>query len=198
MKRVFCALLLSIVITAFSSGQESGSDILKMAPGADRDYRCEDMVRAVNKLRQLGKDRALAAMEAYCKQSQTGNADIKVIMITKLLFVNPAGWPSPILGRPFPLVKTNGLAQFPIFPLAIYDGVPFLLVEGYEGEGLFDSPFAALNACKSLSMITNDLPETNFEMAAHGILTNSAFMSLYDDRDYIEMTAFIHNQAGRR
>ena len=190
-------LFLAAFCTVSAQTNTSNLDIIKQAPAIDSDYHCRDMVRAVNYLRSVGKDKALAMLRDYCKENYgSGKEDAKVNMICKLLFVNPKGWPRSILGMPVPRVTTNGMVQFPIFPLALSDGVPFMLVSGYQGSGQFDSPLMTLKMCDELSVITEDMPQTNYDSAAHSLVNSTNFSQLYvDPRDTVVMTDFIYTQA---
>src|SRR5437763_1502274 len=63
-------------------------------------YRCEQILPLVNKLRHLGKARALAVLSQYYRESEQSSSaslsrerEANVIVISRLLFVPPtAGW----------------------------------------------------------------------------------------------------------
>jgi hypothetical protein len=119
--------------------EEGESAIVKKAPSIDGDtYKCGEMVQVVNHLRKLGKERSIAALREYLLTKPTNKkvfdngANEKVLFICRLLFVNPKGWHPPGLGGPHPNINAQVAKQFPLFPIAISNGVPFLLIRGYE------------------------------------------------------------------
>src|SRR5690349_17219248 len=74
--------------------------MLKKAPSIVGDrYQCREMVQVVNHLRELGKDRSLAVLRDYL---MGGGDHDKVLIICRLLFINPKGWEPPILGECVP------------------------------------------------------------------------------------------------
>src|SRR5262245_4229523 len=62
---------------------------------AGRRYRCEEMVRVVNYLRKMGKEKSLSALRQYLGRTRNHG---EVLLVCRLLFVNPKGWQPPILG----------------------------------------------------------------------------------------------------
>jgi hypothetical protein len=104
-------------------------------------YNCDDMVKTINYLRRCGKGPALEILKGLIeddkKQAKPDNDNI--LLICRLLFVNPKGWEKPRLGYAFPSINTAAATNFPFFPLAISDGVPFLLVRGYGYQGAAQS-----------------------------------------------------------
>jgi hypothetical protein len=193
---LFSLITLVLILAFVSFGQQPDNNLIKQAPGIDSDYHCVNMVRAVNYLRGLGKAKALDALHNYFKENVgRGDEQEKIILICRLLFVNPNGWQIPMLGTPDPPVTTNGMAHFPIFPLALSDGVPFLLVHGYSGDGMFDNPLDELRLCERLSIITNDLSQTNYAGACRDLIANTNFTQLYTERGSDIMSNIIYQQA---
>lgn len=165
-----------------ASAQEADASFIKEYPGINGPYHSTNMVRVVNRLRHLGKDKALKTLRKYCTENVGGDTT-KVVLICRLLFVNPKGWEVPILGHWSPEVTTNGIKQFPLFPLALSDGVPFFLLHGYEGSGMSDPPLGCLDQCKDFAMITEDLSNKNLEAAAKHLIQSARFQELYDGSD---------------
>jgi hypothetical protein len=147
-------------------------------------YRCEEWVQSINRLRQLGKARALEVLRADLEKHKE---DIKIMCICRLLFENTNGW-QPIAGANLyrEEVNTNALVQFPLFPLALSDGVPFFIYRGYNFDGrLGESGAGDLEICKNFELIPADLPEGNYEKAANKLLRSQIFLNLYKEPDYV-------------
>jgi hypothetical protein len=111
------------------------------SPSAQRglDFDPVRLIRAVNALQPLGKERALKALREYVRLAE-GLAfedcfkyqidGYRVLPIARLLFENPppfvlgAGDVPPPAGR-----------EWPLFPMALVQDVPFMLVSGYMLAG---------------------------------------------------------------
>jgi hypothetical protein len=148
------------------------------------------MVQCVNGLRRLGKEKALATLREDLRLNGiSGNPFVeeKLHLICRLLFVNPDGWKSPRLGQPSPDIEWNVAEKFPFFPIALSDGVPFLLINGYESSGFTsDTGAACVNLCEHFSIITNDLPQKGYKKAAQDLIKSEPFKQLYinpEDRE---------------
>jgi hypothetical protein len=103
------------------------------------------LIRAVNALQSLDKQTALKVLAAYgtlankdwARQWRYDLEDGRAILVARLLFVRTDGNPMmPWLGYgvPDPLVY-EGDRDWPLFPLAVENDVPFLLVAGYGIAG---------------------------------------------------------------
>jgi hypothetical protein len=169
------------------------STILKKTPSiSGHSYRCGEMIHTVNHLRRLGKDRSLAALRAYL--AVDGEHD-KVVVICRLLFVNPKGWETPVLGESVPCVNNKALAHFPLFPIGLANGMPFLLVEGYRRGGRAESALACVKLCEGFSLVKDDYPLIDLEKAARSLTQTDAFRQLYDEADMQRMSDMILCQA---
>jgi hypothetical protein len=150
------------------------------------------MVQVVNHLRQLGKDKSLAALHDYLASD---HEDDKVLVICRLLFVNPKGWQPPGLGAPAPAINKNVVKKFPLFPIALSERVPFLLVEGYSLHGRGESALACLELCEGFALVKEDYPLANYEKAARALAQTDAFRQLYQEADRQAMVEMILRQA---
>lgn len=177
-------------------GQDPNLEILKKMPQPfSTAYHCDDMVQVVNGLRKVGKEQAIRTLEIDLRENASD--DKKVLLICRLLFQNPAGWPPPRLGMAIPDVGTNGMAKFPIFPWAISQRVPFLLVTGYRLGGRGESASKCLDLCRGFPLVSDDLADKNYELAAHALIGSEEFKRIYNsDNDRFEMEKVILNQAG--
>lgn len=187
-------LVFGLLVAAVQSpGQTDNRSLIDSAPRLDgATYVCKDMVRVVNTLRRGGK---AAALEALASAHQ----DKKVLAICRLLFVNTNGWQPLIFGQIVPTVNKEVISEFPLFPIALSDGVPFLLIDGYNaGAGSGENVLACIAKCRSLELIPADLPETGFRGAAEKLMKSEQFRRLYskeDDADGMR-TNFLLQAAG--
>jgi hypothetical protein len=120
------------------------------------------LIRAVNYLHQLGWDKSLQALCLYCdlidqmEEQLTTDVDIrdfvekpaKVLSGARLLFVSKK--PQTILpeiwiGRPNIMPKKQSL--FPLFPLTLYQDIPFALASSYITLSTPDPPQEYLEWC---------------------------------------------------
>jgi hypothetical protein len=157
-------------------------------------YACGKMILTVNHFRRLGKDKSIAILRDYITN---GGDNCRVHIICRLLFDNPTGWAPPLLGEPSPNIKNAVAKRFPMFPIAIWNGVPFLLVHGYNLEGMEESALDCLRVCQELSLVKQDYPATGFEQAAQEFVQSRSFRDLYSEKDQMQMTRLILNQARR-
>jgi hypothetical protein len=158
--------------------------LLSKAPAIQgQTYRCGDMVRAVNSLRHLGKERALAVLKNHLRQNDryaSAEQYWKLHLVCRLLFVNPEGWKYPRLGHAFPDLDWGVAERLPQFPMVLSQGVPFLLLRGY-GMGGYTSDTAekCVELCEKFPLISADLPEKDFQEAAQELIKNETFQKLY-------------------
>jgi len=106
-------------------------------------YHCEQMVRAVNSLRRLGKEEALAVLKNHLRENDryaSPDQYWKLHLVCRLLFVNPQGWKFPRLGHAFPEIDWKVAEQLPQFPIALSHGVPFYFSGAMVREGTLATP----------------------------------------------------------
>jgi len=161
-------------------------DFLRNAPAIlGNSFRCDQMVLAVNSLRRVGKAHALTVLKEHLRQFQeTGEPrqQQKLLLVCRLLFINPKGWAPPKLGQPFPEVDWQVAKEFPLFPLAVSHEVPFLLLRGYGSGGFTsDTPARCLEICATFPIRETDLSETGYVEAAKALVGTSALQNLYSD-----------------
>lgn len=121
--------------------------------------RTAELVRAVNVLRTLGKQKALAALREYLEsaaesdQLELDPANIEtgdrngVFWIVRLLFEPAragARIPEPMLGAPSPSPDAADRELWPLFPIELADDIPFMLVEGWTLAGRPEDPSSHL------------------------------------------------------
>jgi hypothetical protein len=83
--------------------QSASTNVVASAPKIlGFSYRCDDMIKCVNSLHQLGQDGALASLREYSaglKSPELMREERKLHLICRLLFVNKKGWGSALHGR---------------------------------------------------------------------------------------------------
>src|SRR5437870_3597744 len=130
---ISCSILAGLLFTSSSAPalDTNAVALLGKAPAIRGDsYRCGEMVRAVNSLRHLGKEDALAVLRNHLRQNDgytSPDQYWKLHLVCRLAFVNPQGWKFPRLGQPNPEIDWEVGKQLPHFPMALTNGVPFLL-----------------------------------------------------------------------
>jgi hypothetical protein len=155
-------------------------------------YNCKETIQLLNHLRRMGKEKCLATLREYLA---TGGDDFRVLMVCRLLFVNPNGWGQTVLGNPLPEINHESVKKFPSFPFALTNGVPFLIVEGYVLRGKCESANVCLKHCYKFVMVKEDYPSDGYEKAALDLTDTDAFQKLYNKEDLPRITKMISRQA---
>jgi hypothetical protein len=148
-------------------------------------YSCKEMVESINALRHLGKDQALKVLKSDLKENKD---EIKTMCICRVLFTNTNGW-KPIAGVDMyrEMVHTNVLEQFPLFPMALIDGVPFFIYRGFNFDGrLAEGAGEDLQLCEGFALIPGDLPGGDYKKAAYKLLQSESFLKLYKVPNYAD------------
>lgn len=116
--------------------------VLDTAPPLRGDsYDPRSVIRIVNALHPLGKEKSLAAIEEYLRVAPNlAYARCGLYVVLRVLFdvPNPPGQPEVIQGLPGPLIPTKS-DVVPRFPVLLIDDIPLLLVSGYRGSGSDDA-----------------------------------------------------------
>ena len=184
-----------VLVYAFDQTAAQNRDIAMLSKVPYIDGHVFDsgaMVQVVNHLRQLGKEKSLAVLKDYLA---TSREDGKVLIICRLLFVNPNGWDHPGLGDPVPAINPTVAKQFPLFPIAVSDRVPFLLLRGYRLEGRGESAMPCLKLCEGLALVKEDYRLDEYEKSARALIQMEPFDKLYKMRDRQQMADMILGQA---
>jgi hypothetical protein len=96
------------------------------------------VIRLVNTLQALGKERALAAIAEYLRvASDAVRENDRLFVVLRVLFdvpADPGYMPRMFVGAPWPR-EPKDLRRVPRFPVAIVADVPLLLVADYEIAG---------------------------------------------------------------
>ncbi len=150
------------------------------------------LVRAVNALQPLGKEKALRALRAYAALERAdydrawrlGIDPQRVFLIARTLLVRRDGQPQMpwmYIGATTPEVKPQD-PDWPLFPLAVRDDVPFCLSRGYSLAGEAEQPEAHLDYCeKECVLRDHPLRPGDPLRAAEGIFTSAQWKRLLPD-----------------
>jgi len=167
-------------------------------------YKCRDIVRVVNRLRHLGKERAIRVLTLYAKCPEpndrgkiSAEEHWELHLLCRVLFENPEGWGRPAIGGPDPEISDEGATKrFSSFPIAFSRRIPFLVVGGYILGGMSSPGIDSVKRCSSLQMIGEDLPIDRYNEAARELVETADFRLLYPDAETRrDMTKMILNQA---
>ena len=160
------------------------------------------LIRAVNTLQRLGKQRALAALEEYVRLTdRPGYRDESriVLWIIRVLFESiPPGDRIPIHGVAIWFVKPDSAdgANWPLNPMAVVDDMPFMLGRpvGHSGPG--PHPASQIEWARRHGAIRGQplKPTANPLRAAESILTSPHFAQLKEDVQ-VEATRQLREQA---
>jgi len=143
------------------------------------------LIRAVNGLHPIGKDAALKAMSAYLRLSHDPTFSYKydlggqrIFLVLRLLFVRKDGDPvmPPVrIGAMWPVRDKEHHDEWPLYPLAVVDDVPFLVASWVGLAGVAQSPAAHIEYAK-LDCVLRDGPlvPRGSPMAAAEQLVSSA------------------------
>ncbi|AMV27423.1 hypothetical protein VT84_23690 [Gemmata sp. SH-PL17] len=156
------------------------------------EHRCETWVAAANHLRQMGKEKSLKVLNAYLARSADHE---RVLLICRLLFVNPKGWEAKLGGPRPPNIDRQAVKNYPLFPFAVSEGTPFVLVKGYAPGGKIGGGKQCLETCADLELIKEDYSTKDWDKAAHKLIKSEHFLKLYPECDRQEMADFIRDQA---
>jgi hypothetical protein len=103
------------------------------------EFNPRNVIRAVNELQPLGKDRALAAISEYLRVSPPGDDPARdgVFLVLRVLFELPESddvMPEIRIGAPL-YPQPDDQKALPRFPIVIAGDIPFLIAQGFGGTG---------------------------------------------------------------
>ncbi|MCB9894806.1 MAG: hypothetical protein H6839_10170 [Planctomycetes bacterium] len=185
----------------------------KMIESCPKPGFCSDpvpLIRAVNAMVPLGKPETIRLLRAYLRAKSAdrmGRAEYagRVFWVARLLFVEPDGAPMrcPSVGC-FGLVVREGASNWPCYPLAVVDGIPFEVTEGMgvSLNGRAEMPERYLDDIEKSAVLRQTLlrPADNPVDAAEALLKSDAWKDLVDewDRENEESSAVIRSRAAAK
>jgi len=186
----------AIICFIFYCTTAADVDIVRQAPSLDGyDYHCSDMIHTVNAMRAIGKGRALNAMREYLAlKGEPGQQ--RIVLICLLLFADTNRvLHMTALGDPSPKLDLEIADKYPVFPLVIHDGVPFLAVQGYMLGGLINL-HRVLNECERLDIIKRDIENGDPTRAAKRLIKEPQWRRLFlNSDDWEDMNNIVIAQA---
>ena len=114
--------------------------------GKDR-YRVDPYIAAAGKLKAVGKDEAAKLLKAAAIKDSASPPD-PVLYLCRMLFTAKKGkeFRRPMIGAPHCLGGSDW-KDWPLEPIEIVDGVPFLIVSGYTLGGVSEPTVKYLEYC---------------------------------------------------
>ena len=108
-------------------------------------YKIRPYLKVAKYLQGLGEEEALRKLRAWSASDENGD---KVIILCRMLFKSKAGrnFRRPSIGAAFFSGGTN-YQDWPLEPIAIHEGVPFLIVSGYALAGYAEPAERYLEYC---------------------------------------------------
>jgi hypothetical protein len=194
---IFCSISLHL---SYAFAEDALDVVLAKTPMMlGEQYCCGSMVQTINSLRHAGPKEAISKLRAYCEggNAYSSGRSEQVLILCRLLFVNPNGWKTPRLGHADPDVDFAITDKLPYFPIVLSDGVPFFVIKGYQSGGYSgDTAEKCLELCAQYQMLTNDMSISNCTSAARHLVESNEFGEIYKDKDNVkEMSEMIIDQA---
>ncbi len=111
------------------------------------EYKVELYLQAAWHLQKMGKDRACDMLSAFAKEKGSDERD-SIIVLCRMLFTRKAGteFRRPMIGGASFLGGTD-YKDWPLEPIELVDGIPFLITRGYILGGVPESPTQYLKYC---------------------------------------------------
>jgi hypothetical protein len=113
-------------------------------------YSSDAYLTAASLLQKLGREKAILALRNYSQAHDNAPPELdQVFVLCRMLFVSKKGgeFRRPRLGAPEFLRGKR--SDWPLEPVAIEDGIPFLVIRGYRLEGVAERPVDYLQYCES-------------------------------------------------
>jgi hypothetical protein len=107
-------------------------------------FRADPYIRVAAELQAMGKEKGRDLLFALTLAPKRSSA---TFILARMLFVPKGGeFRAPRLGRPFCVGGTN-YEDWPLEPITLVDGIPFLIVRGYRGTGIPEETRAYVKYC---------------------------------------------------
>jgi len=121
-------------------------------------YRADPYINAAEILQQLGRDKAIAHLYKMARSKHPWPGQ-RVTILCRMLFTRKGAgslFRGPNLGYPYFIDSDNSLfppkerseSEWPLAPIEVVDGVPFLVVRSYWLNGIAEPDEAYLQYCE--------------------------------------------------
>ena len=114
-------------------------------------YKVDPYLRAATTLQAMGRIRAGQVLLRLAHDQERGD---RVFILCRMLFIKKRGreFRRPMIGAAFFVGLTDytgetGYADWPLEPITLIDGIPFLVVQGYGIGGLPENPADYVRYC---------------------------------------------------
>jgi hypothetical protein len=126
MKKIAIAIM---VLTVIGTARAEELSLRRCQP-IGKDFRIEPYLYVAKALQQFGQDKALTKLRQWAKCHQD-----QVIILTRMLLEKKGGGEirPPMIGAPNFLGGTT-YKEWPLAPIALYQGIPILITRDYALE----------------------------------------------------------------
>jgi hypothetical protein len=133
-------------------------------------------IRSVNHIVALGRDAVLQRLRSDAATAARGAAAEHVLVLCRLAFAPEEGQTLPplLIGLPDVAPPPGAEVEWPLFPLALVDDVPFVLVRGYLRGGLAQTPAEHVEACATTCDVRSQPLAPGSPLAAADVLLRSS------------------------
>lgn len=165
-------------------------NLLKQASSWPRDPDGGKLIRAVNGLQRLGKEKALEVLFQFNQAVEQPDSEI-LWHIVPLLFEHADLRQSPISDSHYRIhfgdgrwisdeTRAENRRRWPYDPMVVVDDVPFMMGTHVGGGGLFATPFSAIRWAKRFGVMRSKrlVPTSNPLVAAQKLFSSKKFRDL--------------------
>ena len=131
---------------AIQTESATSKDLPAFSWGTAGSYKADQFIAAAEMLQSMGKDKAVAMLR-QAMANRTASDDTIIVLCRLLFTAKPGGqFRAPSLGA---AVVIGGRDNFPLEPIEIVNGFPFLVVSGYNQTEVPEPADTYLNYCLS-------------------------------------------------
>lgn len=159
-------------------------------------YRCAKVIRACELAQLVGQEKAFERLLSYAKKDRDNALGVAVLCRVLYARKGSAEFRAAMLGRPSLLGGTDSV-NWPLEPIELVDGVPFLIIRGYSLRGHAETGESYLRYCHSKCEWSNrpitEKSQEELERACNKLIRSAKWRENLDDRD----DAFLRSQVAR-
>ncbi len=148
MRTAFLFLTLTVAFVGCVSRTTSSDHLPSELPDIQIDeYKVDPYIHLAIELQSLGRTRALARLHSM---AQDRKFERRVITLCRMLFTRRpgSGFRRPLIGGASFSGGTD-YGDWPLEPIEVTDGVPFLITRGYMGSGVPETDEKYLRYCET-------------------------------------------------
>lgn len=164
-------------------------DLIRSLPGfSGLRFNPRVLIAAVNHLQSAGTEESLKTLRDYwtiARQAPEYSNPENILLVARILFVyadEQKGKPRLLLGQP-DLEEPEDPTLFPVFPLCIHQGIPFLIIGGYRIGGEAQPPIEYVEWCSRHCELRSDplIPTDNPLASVDDFLESERWRALNPD-----------------